>query len=150
MNAMTNEHATSAANLSAARGVTLMTLLIVITIIGVLGAIAYPSYRNHVRVRRRADGEAALLAAAERLERCSAQYNAYNAAGCSALSRSLATGYLSDEQWYKITDLNAGANTYTLVATPQRAQTADTRCGNLTLTQTGMRGATGTAPTTCW
>jgi hypothetical protein len=36
------------------------------------------------------------------------------------------------------------------VATRQNAHTNDTLCGELTLTDRGVRGATGTAPGTCW
>ena len=44
------------------------------------------------------------------------------------------------------------ANTYTLTATRAGAQTADTRCGDLTLTSASVRGRTGTEPdvSRCW
>jgi type IV pilus assembly protein PilE len=42
------------------------------------------------------------------------------------------------------------ASSFSLTATPQGTQANDTACGNLTLNQAGLRGASGTAPTTCW
>jgi len=59
-------------------------------------------------------------------------------------------GIASADGWYIVTDTNAGANTYTLTATPQGVQANDTKCANLTMTHTGVRGASGDTPDICW
>jgi type IV pilus assembly protein PilE len=131
-------------------GFTLIELMIVVVIVGILVAVAYPSYQNQVRQTRRADGKAALLETAQRLERCFTRFNSYANGGCGIAAELGGGGVTSAEGWYLITDGNPGAATFSLVATPQDAQATDTRCGNLTLTHTGQRTASGTVPDTCW
>ena len=131
------------------RGVTLMELLVVVTIIGILVAIAYPGYQSQMQKTRRADGKAELLDQAQRLERCFTRFNTYAAATCPAAA-ALVGGVASPDQWYLVTDAAPAANSYSLVATPQGAQTSDTQCANLTLDNRGARNATGTLPANCW
>jgi type IV pilus assembly protein PilE len=132
------------------RGVTLLELMVVVVIIGILFAIAYPGYQSQIQKTRRAEGKALLLDTAQRLERCFTKYNSYNNAGCD-IATSLGGGIASDSGWYLVTDAAPAASTFSLVATRQNAQTGDTLCGNLTLTDRGVRGTTGTAPVdTCW
>ena len=131
------------------RGVTLIELMVVIVIIGILVAIAYPGYQSQIQRTRRADGTATLLDTAQQLERCFTRYNPYNDEDCD-IATSLEAGRLSDQGWYVVTDAAPAASTFSLVATPQNAHVDDTICANLTLTNRGTRGATGTAPETCW
>jgi type IV pilus assembly protein PilE len=130
------------------RGVTLIELMVVVVVIGILVAIAYPGYQSQVQKTRRADGKATLLDAAQRLERCFTRYNAYNNAACD-IAVSVGAGLPSDQGWYLITNAAPAASTFSLVATPQNAHTNDTLCGNLPLSNLGVRGAPGTAPDTC-
>jgi type IV pilus assembly protein PilE len=133
----------------AMRGVTLIELMIVVVIIGIIAAIAYPSYQNQIQQTRRADGKAALLDAAQRLERCYTRYNAYDSDDCDVVDL-LDDGLPSPEGWYVLENINVLPTAYTLVATPQNAQTSDTRCGDLSLTHQGVRDASGTEEATCW
>lgn len=132
------------------RGVTLIELMIVVVIVGILAAVAYPSYRNQVQQTRRTDGKAALLEAAQQLERCFSRYNTYTHASCAADVDIDDAGRLSAEEWYLIEYTARTASSYTLRATPQGAQAADTQCTVLTLTHTGVQGASGSAPDRCW
>ena len=132
------------------RGMTLIELMIVVVIVGILAAIAYPSYERQVQQTRRADGKAALLEAAQQLERCFTRFNSYTHGDCAIDTDIADGGRPSPDEWYVITNTNRGASTFTLVATPQNAQTADTRCTTLVLTHTGARSATGSTPDQCW
>ena len=66
------------------RGFTLIELMIVVAIIGIIAAIAYPAYTSQVMKTQRSDGRAALMAAAQSLERCYTEFNAYNSGACPA------------------------------------------------------------------
>ncbi|HZF32015.1 MAG TPA: type IV pilin protein [Gammaproteobacteria bacterium] len=131
------------------RGVTLIELMIVVVVIGILTAIAYPSYRGQMLRTHRAEAKATLVETAQQLERCYTRFNAYNAVGCAVATTLGGAGVNSTGNNYVVTAAPT-ASAFTLTATPQGAQANDTTCANLTLTQTGLRGATGTAPTTCW
>jgi type IV pilus assembly protein PilE len=131
------------------RGVTLIELMVVVVILGILVSIAYPGYQSQMQRTRRTDGKAALVNAAQALERCFTRFSAYNNAGCDIVD-DLADGIVSTEGWYVVTDTAPAANGFALVATPQDAQVDDTLCAALTLDSAGLRGADGTAPDTCW
>lgn len=122
-------------------GFTLVELMIVVAIVAILAAIAYPAYGRYVEKARRADGKAALLDAAQRLERCHTQFNAYDNAACAFAAT-------SPDGHYAITVVR-DAMTFTLTATPQGVQ-ASSPCGTYTLDHTGARTAEGTAADRCW
>ena len=48
-----------------ARGMTLIELIIVVAIVGIIAAIGYPSYLDHVKKTRRAEGMGELLELAD-------------------------------------------------------------------------------------
>ena len=111
--------------------------MIVVVVVGILAAVAYPSYQDQVRKTRRADGKSALMNTAQALERCYTRFAAYNNAGCG-----VAFPVTSPEGHYSITAVGGlTAAAYTLAAAPQGAQTADTDCGTLRLTSTGIQGS---------
>lgn len=123
-------------------GFNLIELMIVVVIIGVLAAIAYPAYTDHLIKTRRADGQAALLNMAALMEHYFTERNTYVGATPAALG--LTTS--SQEGYYSLAVTSATATSFTLTATPQGVQTADTTCGALTITNTNTKGPT----TTCW
>jgi type IV pilus assembly protein PilE len=130
------------------RGFTLIELVIVVAIIAILATIAFPSYQEHIRKTRRANGKADMMTLTQQLERTYTTDRAYTAAGtiCGQTINSPATGTV----YYELTT-ECTASTFTVTATPQGSQTGDTRCGTLSLDQLGTKTATGTdGPAGCW
>ncbi len=128
------------------RGITLLELMIVVVIVGILAAVAYPSYKSQVYKTRRADGKSQLMLTAQALERCYTRSATY--VGCATVAFPVS----SPEGHYSITAAGAvTASAYTLNAAPVGDQTADTKCGTLSLRSDGVQGASGTLPaTSCW
>lgn len=129
------------------QGFTLIELMIVVAIVGILAAVAYPSYAEYIRRGHRAEARAGLLQGAQWLER------AATATGTYPLTAAFpATLQKVPNDRYGIAAASNGT-TFTLTATPKGAQTGD-KCGNYTLTNTGLRGAngvtTGDIVTECW
>lgn len=124
------------------RGFTLIELMITVAILAIIVGIAVPAYNNQVQKTRRADGQSALLSAAQQLERCFTTTNSY--VGCSFNSS-------SQDGFYAISLVaeNSDEQTYKLEATPQGAQAPDTECGTLTLDHLGRKDKTGEG-TRCW
>src|SRR5688572_32857393 len=86
------------------RGFTLMELMIAVVVVGVLTAIALPSYQEHVRRAKRAEGKTALLKAAQLQERI-------YITGDPGVPNSLAT-YANNTRLPVLFGLAAGATVY--------------------------------------
>jgi len=129
-------------------GFTLLELMIAVAIVAILAAFAFPAYQEQVDKTRRADGKALLTNMAQQLERCYTKYLQYNNAGCPITN---GTTQQSEDQFYSVTVAGATATTFSLTAIPQGVQAGDTRCGNLTLDQTGAQTFSGTGTVAdCW
>jgi type IV pilus assembly protein PilE len=131
-------------------GFTLIELMIVVAIIAMLAAIALPSYSSYIERGDRAAARAGLLEAQQFMERAYVANDAYDidkAGNVIALPARLAA-VPTDSPKYNLVVQAPAANIYTLIATPIRAVS---KCGNLTLTNTGVKGITGSGTVAeCW
>ena len=139
-------------------GFTLIEVMIVVAIVGILSAVAYPSYAEYIRRGHRADARAGLLQAQQWLERASTATGVYPVSGNApyyALPPAL-TWDGDTTKRYTIGFQGAPTTaTFTLVATRKAGgPQATDRCGDFTLTNTGIRNivnyAAGTTATECW
>lgn len=133
-------------------GFTLIELMITVAIVAILTAVALPSYRSYIQRGDRASARAALLEAQQFMERYYAANDAYDQDKAAppnpvALPLRLQTAP-PEAPKYDIAVNAPNANSYTLTATPRNADD----CGNLTLTNAGVKGRTGVALTVadCW
>lgn len=132
-------------------GFTLIELMIVVAVVGILSAIAYPNYTEYVRRSHRTEARTGLMQAQLWLERVATATGNYPAA--TAFPNALKK-LPSDRYDISYTPSNP-ISTYVLTATPKGAQSGD-KCGNYTLSNTGLRGAKGKTSgqsgydTDCW
>lgn len=125
------------------RGFTLIEIMIVIAIIGIVITIGYPSLTEYVKKGRRAEVAGLLSEQAQILERFYSKNNVYT--GISVLS----TG----NDYYTITPTLTD-QTFLLTAARKAGSMATDKCGDFTITNTGVRSMVGakTGLTTkdCW
>ena len=143
-------HRTAAAARPRLRGFTLAELLLAMLIAALLAAIALPAYRQYLERGHRAEARAALLQAAQWMERAATASGSYppTAALPDGL-RSTPSGRYAIELASPPAGATAGT-AFTLTARPLGSQAQD-GCGSLTLTHHGVRGASATARVAdCW
>ena len=128
------------------RGFTLIEVMVTVAIIGILAAIAYPSYTEHVKKGARAEGMAALLAAANRMEQFFVDNNEYT----STLA-DIGVATTTESGQYQLTATST-ATTFTLTATAIAAPaTSDSECGALSINEMGQKRAAAEANSAkCW
>jgi len=128
-------------------GFTLIELMIVVAIIAILASIAYPSYVEYVNRGKRSEAQAALLEAQQFMERFYAANSRYTTDAAGTTSPAL-PARLATATRYTLAASAPSLTSYTLVATPQMAD----KCGDLTLTNTGVKGISeaGVEVKDCW
>ena len=134
------------------QGFSLIELMVVMAIIGIIAAIAYPSYTSSLQRGYRSSAQAALLEAQQYMERFYSANSRYttDAAGTTAPALPARLSAIpSDSPKYDLAVSAATLNSFTLTATPRDGNTD--ACGNLTLTNTGVRGRSGSGTVQeCW
>lgn len=141
------------------RGFTLLELMIVVVIVAIVSALAYPSYMQYVVNTKRTAATSVLLQIADRQQQFFMDNKSYSAdltnlgypANPQEISddgRTTAAG--DSDSVYSLVLSNVAVTTYTITATPLNSQLSrDTKCGALTLNQSGAKGAAGSVGD-CW
>jgi len=138
------------------KGFTLLELMITVAVVGILAAISIPSYMSHMVKVRRAAAAACLMEGAQYAERyytTNMKYENVITGITNPTTGALVNGCMKEiKDHYTITGTD-NATTYTLTATPiNRQASADTKCGALTIDNTGGKkiANTNTAVKECW
>lgn len=144
-------------------GFSLIELMVVVAIVALLAGVAYPSYLEHITRAKRAEGKAALLKAAQLQERnyiAGAPSTYADTAGLAALFRPGYAGPIysgedptSNRGNYTITVESTDlTQNFVLRASPNgSANFSDPKCGQLTLSNAGVQGKSGTVSIAdCW
>lgn len=127
------------------KGFTLIELMITVAIVAILAAVAYPAYTEQVRSSKRADAMGGLMELAQFMERTFTENGTYKPGGSDPTLPASISGHAN----YAFTISASTATTYTVQAAPSGAQSGD-RCGNLTLTSTGVKGVGSSTVASCW
>ncbi|MBK5354102.1 prepilin-type N-terminal cleavage/methylation domain-containing protein [Pseudomonas sp. TH41] len=125
------------------RGFTLIEIMIVIAIIGIVITIGYPSLTEYMNKGRRAEVVGLLSEQAQILERFYSNKNVYTDA----------TGLSAGNNYYTITPTLTD-QTFLLTAVRKAGAMATDKCGDFTLTNTGVRSmvnaTAGLTTKDCW
>lgn len=131
-------------------GFTLIEAMIVVAIVAILAAIALPSYQEYVRRGHRAEARAGLQQAATWMERAATAQGAYPVT--AEFPGGLQT-VPSGRYGIALASTDGAAWTLTASRVAGSAQASD-KCGDYTLTNTGLRDitnhASGTTVLDCW
>lgn len=125
-------------------GFSLIELMIAVAVVGILAAVAYPSYQQYLLRGARAEAQAHMMDIAAR----QGQFLIDNRAYADSVATLGVPTPPSVASKYTIAIASVDAPpAFTVTATPTGAQASDS-CGTLTLTQAGVKSASGTG--TCW
>lgn len=134
--------------MTAARGLSLVELVIVLLVVGILAVIAYPSFMAQLLKTRRIEAIAALAQVQQAQERWRANHTKYADTLAALGLSSPASGR------YLITIDHGAVDGYTATARAVGAQAVDTACTSLSLTLGGgttRHASTGSAlASVCW
>lgn len=127
-----------------AAGFTLIELMIVVAVVAILAAIAYPNYQDQVRSARRGQAKADLVEYAQMAER----FHTVNETYVGFVLPTAVSPREGGTARYALALSTQTATTFVVAATAQGDQAND-MCGNLSLSQAGVK-TSGGALAECW
>lgn len=132
-------------------GFTMIELLIVVAVIAILSVLAFPAFTQYIVRANRSAAQAFMTEVAARQERTLLDSRGYAANIAGLTGMTVPSSVVNN---YTLTTTNARISTpsYEVRAVPIGRQLArDTRCGTLTLDETGLRTVSGTGTVAaCW
>lgn len=138
------------------QGFTLVEVLVVVAIMGILVTIALPAYQNSALRSGRAEAKGELLQVAADQERYYSSFNSYIDDATPMTTPTVANRDRTSTNAIYLISVAACAggaisNCFLATATAQGVQ-VDDLCDTLTMSNTGVRGATGTGASAdeCW
>ncbi|MEN8206695.1 MAG: type IV pilin protein [Pseudomonadota bacterium] len=135
------------------RGFTLIELMIVVAILAIVASVGYPSYLEHVKKSRRAEGMGQLLELADHMERYYSDNGTYAGATLGAAATDVYPA-TTDGGYYTLSFDGALDNVaFTISATPTGKGKQNTdKCHTFTLTSLGVKSVSGGSLVTddCW
>lgn len=138
------------------KGFTLIEILMVVAILAILTMVALPAYQDSALRSGRAEAKSELLQVAAEQERYYSSFNSYIDDATPMNTPTVADRDRTTANSTYVISVEACAggaigNCFIATATAQGVQVDDI-CDTLTLTDTGVRGATGTGATAeeCW
>ena len=137
------------------KGFTLIELMIVIVVVAILTAVALPAYQNSVLKSNRSAAKGVLFNVASRLEQFFINSKEYTD---DLEELGLPAAYYIDNQsdvapaasGIYLINLSTVGGGYSISAVPQKFQAKDKQCGTFTLTDLGVKTATGSLAAQCW
>lgn len=138
------------------QGFSLIELLIAVAIVGLLVMVALPSYQNSIRKANRSDAQITLSRFATLQEQYFFRNNRYTVNFGDLIEGAAGVGSIDSDEghYFIILSMPGGPSAgWTMIATAQGDQAADTECYTMTLTSLGNKTSAdiGSNPTTgCW
>ena len=131
----------------AGAGFTLIELMIVVAVVAILAAIAVPSYQEQVRKSRRAQAKADIVEYVQMAERFFTVIYTYVG---FALPATVSPREAGATPRYNLAASTQTATQFVLTATATGPQASD-RCGDLSVSNTGLKTESGSATLAeCW
>ena len=129
------------------KGFTLIELMIVVAVVAILASIAVPSYQEQIRKSRRAQAKADIVEYMQMAERYFTVNNTYVG---FTLPVAVSPREAGATARYNLAASTQTATALVLTATALGPQASD-RCGNLSVSNTGLKTESGTATLAeCW
>ena len=130
----------------AARGLTLIEIMVVVALIGILASIALNSYQSSTYKSRRYAAQSCLMEQAQHMERYYTSTNNPMTYTSAALPDASCSTNLASYYTFTLPAAANSSQTFSVQATATGTQTGDTGCTTLSLNQ----AATRSPSTGCW
>jgi type IV pilus assembly protein PilE len=137
--------------MTAARGMTLIEMLIVVALIGILTMVALPSYRDYTLRAHRSEARIALLRLHADQERFYLRNGNRYTSDLRELGYAAATDVATDRGRYRLSvDAGASHSHYTARATATARMRSDSECREFTINAQGLQSAVPDPHGRCW